>query len=228
MGNKKRTRLSDRTLPDYTRGEEIFNMVSHIVGGALAVAALVLCVIFSAIKRDAWAVVASSIYGGTMVALYTMSSIYHGLTAEKAKKVFQIIDHCTIYFLIAGTYTAITLAGIRNTHPVIAFVIFGIVWACCLGAATFTAIDLEKYKKMAMICYLGMGWCIIFFIKPTIELLGLGGMVYLISGGIAYTIGAVLYEVGKTKRYMHSIFHLFVIAGSVLHFFMILFYVIMR
>lgn len=228
MGKKKRTRLSDRTLPDYTRGEEIFNMVSHIVGGSLAVAALVLCVIFSAIKRDAWAVVSSAIYGGTMVALYTMSSIYHGLTAEKAKKVFQIIDHCTIYFLIAGTYTAITLAGIRNTHPVIAFVIFGIVWACCLGAATFTAIDLEKYKKMAMICYLGMGWCIIFFIKPTIELLGLGGMVYLISGGIAYTIGAVLYEMGKTKRYMHSIFHLFVIAGSVLHFFMILFYVIMR
>ncbi|MDY3773943.1 MAG: hemolysin III family protein [Eubacterium sp.] len=228
MGKKKRTRLSDRTLPDYTRGEEIFNMVSHIVGGSLAVAALVLCVIFSAIKRDAWAVVSSAIYGGTMVALYTMSSIYHGLTAEKAKKVFQIIDHCTIYFLIAGTYTAITLAGIRNTHPVIAFVIFGIVWACCLGAATFTAIDLEKYKKMAMICYLGMGWCIIFFIKPTIELLGLGGMFYLISGGIAYTIGAVLYEIGKTKRYMHSIFHLFVIAGSVLHFFMILFYVIMR
>ena len=228
MGKKKRTRLSDRTLPDYTRGEEIFNMVSHIIGGSLAVAALVLCVIFSAIERDAWAVVSSAIYGGTMVALYTMSSIYHGLTAEKAKKVFQIIDHCTIYFLIAGTYTAITLAGIRNTHPVIAFVIFGIVWACCLGAATFTAIDLEKYKKMAMICYLGMGWCIIFFIKPTIELLGLGGMVYLISGGIAYTIGAVLYEIGKTKRYMHSIFHLFVIAGSVLHFFMILFYVIMR
>ena len=224
MEKKKRTKLKDRTLPDYTRGEEIFNMVSHIVGGALAIAALVLCVIFSALKGDPWAVVASAVYGGTMVALYAMSSIYHGLTAERAKKVFQVIDHCTIYFLIAGTYTAITLAGIRVNHPVI----FGIVWACCLGAATFTAIDLEKYKKMAMICYLGMGWCIILFIKPTMELLGFGGMVYLVSGGIAYTIGAVLYGVGKTKRYMHSIFHLFVIAGSVLHFFMILFYVIMR
>lgn len=228
MEKKKRTKLKDRTLPDYTRGEEIFNMVSHIVGGALAIAALVLCVIFSALKGDPWAVVASAVYGGTMVALYAMSSIYHGLTAERAKKVFQVIDHCTIYFLIAGTYTAITLAGIRVNHPVIAFVIFGIVWACCLGAATFTAIDLEKYKKMAMICYLGMGWCIILFIKPTMELLGFGGMVYLVGGGIAYTIGAVLYGVGKTKRYMHSIFHLFVIAGSVLHFFMILFYVIMR
>ena len=107
MEKKKRTKLKDRTLPDYTRGEEIFNMVSHIVGGALAIAALVLCVIFSALKGDPWAVVASAVYGGTMVALYAMSSIYHGLTAERAKKVFQVIDHCTIYFLIAGTYTAI-------------------------------------------------------------------------------------------------------------------------
>ena len=225
---KVRTHLEDRVLPSYTKGEEIFNMVSHIAGGALAIAALVLCVVFAVIHTDAWGVVGAAIYGSTMVVLYAMSSIYHGLTAERAKKVFQVIDHCTIYFLIAGTYTAITLAGIRVNHPVIAFVIFGMVWACCLGAATFTAIDLEKYKKMAMICYLGMGWCIILFIKPTMELLGFGGMVYLVGGGIAYTIGAVLYGLGKTKRYMHSIFHLFVIAGSVLHFFMILFYVIMR
>ncbi len=223
----KRTRLKDRDLPDYTRGEEIFNMVSHIVGGALAIAALVLCVIFSALKGDAWSVVASSIYGATMVILYTMSSIYHGLKSDMAKKVFQIIDHCTIYFVIAGTYTPITLAGLRVNHPAIGFVVFGIVWACCLTAATFTAIDLERYKKMAMICYLGMGWCIIFFIKPTIEVLGLGGIVYLATGGIAYTLGAILYGIGKRKRYFHSLFHLFVIAGSVLHFFMILFYVIL-
>lgn len=163
----KRTRLRDRDLPDYTKGEEIFNMVSHIVGGALAVAALVLCVIFSALKGDAWAVVASAVYGATMVVLYTMSSIYHGLRSEMAKKVFQVIDHCTIYFLIAGTYTPITLAGLRREHPAVGFTVFGIVWACCLAAAALTAIDLEKYKKMSMICYLGMGWCIIFFIKPT-------------------------------------------------------------
>lgn len=223
----KRTRLKDRDLPYYTKGEEIFNMVSHIVGGALAIAALVLCVIFSALYRDAWSVVASAIYGGTMVVLYTMSSVYHGLKSEMAKKVFQVIDHCTIYFLIAGTYTPITLAGLRVNHPVVAFVVFGIVWACCLTAATLTAIDLEKYKKLSMICYLGMGWCIIFFIKPTIEVLGAGGMIFLVTGGVAYTIGAILYGIGKKKRYMHSMFHLFVIAGSVLHFFMMLFYVIM-
>lgn len=223
----KRTRLKDRDLPDYTKGEEIFNMVSHIVGGALAIAALVLCVIFSALYQDAWSVVASAIYGGTMVVLYTMSSIYHGLKSEMAKKVFQVIDHCTIYFLIAGTYTPITLVGLRVNHPVVGFVVFGIVWACCLAAATLTAIDLEKNKKLSMICYLGMGWCIILFIKPTIEVLGLGGMTFLITGGVAYTFGAVLYGVGKRKRYMHSMFHLFVIAGSVLHFFMMLFYVIL-
>ncbi len=223
----KRTRLRDRDLPDYTRGEEIFNMVSHIVGGALAIAALVLCVIFSALRGDAWSVAASAIYGAMMVILYTMSSIYHGLTSEMVKKVFQVIDHCTIYFLIAGTYTPITLVGLRRVDPVIGFLVFGIVWGCCLVAATLTAIDLEKYKKLAMICYLGMGWCIIFFIRPTMQALGPGGMVYLITGGLAYTIGAVLYGVGKRKRYIHSLFHLFVIAGSVLHFFMILFYVIL-
>lgn len=222
----KRTKLRYRDLPFYTRGEERFNMISHIAGGALAIAALVICVVHSALRGDPWSVAASAIYGATMVILYTMSSIYHGLKSEMAKKVFQVIDHCTIYFLIAGTYTPITLAGLRVNHPVIGFVVFGIVWACCLTAATLTAIDLEKYKKFSMVCYLGMGWCIIFFIKPTAEMLGPGGMVFLITGGIAYTVGAVLYGLGKTKKYMHSLFHLFVIAGSVLHFFMILFYVI--
>ena len=224
----KKTLKEKISIPKYTLGEELMNAITHGVGVLFSVTALVLCVVFSAIHGNAWAVVASAIYGASLIILYMMSTMYHSLKVNNAKRVFRILDHCTIYFLIAGTYTAITLAGIRVNHPVIAFVIFGIVWACCLGAATFTAIDLEKYKKMAMICYLGMGWCIILFIKPTMELLGFGGMVYLVSGGIAYTIGAVLYGVGKTKRYMHSIFHLFVIAGSVLHFFMILFYVIMR
>ena len=177
-----RTCLRDRKLPVYTKGEEIFNMVSHIVGGAFAIAALTLCVIFAAIYSDAWGVGGAAIYGGTMVVLYTMSSIYHGLHRNTAKKVFQVIDHCTIYFLIAGTYTPVTLAGLRPNHPVYAFVLFGIVWACCFTAATLTAIDLNKYKLLSMICYLAMGWCVIFFIKPTIECLGVGGTVFLVTG----------------------------------------------
>lgn len=224
---KVRTSLEDRVLPSYTKGEEIFNMVSHIVGGALAIAALVLCVIFAVIYSDVWGVVGAAIYGGTMVVLYTMSSIYHGLKPEMPKKVFQIIDHCTIYFLIAGTYTPVTLAALRPLYPVQAFVIFGIVWACCFVAATLTAIDLKKYQVLSMICYIAMGWCIIFFIKPTVQVLGVGGTVFLLTGGVAYTIGAILYGIGKKKKYVHSIFHLFVVAASVLHFFMILFYVIM-
>ncbi len=223
-----RTKLEDRVLPPYTKGEEIFNMVSHIVGGAMAVAALSLCVIFAAVRhRGAWAVVSAAIYGGTMVLLYTMSSIYHGLHRNMAKKVFQVIDHCTIYFLIAGTYTPVTLISLRRQYPVQAFVIFGLVWACCFTAATLTAIDLKKYKVMSMVCYIAMGWSIIFFIVPTMRCLGAGGTVFLVTGGLAYTAGAVLYGLGKKKKYLHSVFHLFVLAGSILHFFMILFYVIL-
>lgn len=224
---RTRTRLEDRVLPAYTKGEEKFNMVSHIVGGALAIAALTLCVIFAAIYSDAWGVVGAAIYGSTMILLYTMSSIYHGLRVGTPKKVFQVIDHCTIYFLIAGTYTPVTLAGLRPDHPVQAFVVFGIVWASCFVAATLTAIDLKKYQILSMVCYLAMGWCIVFFMPATIQCLGFGGMVFLLTGGIAYTIGAILYGIGKKKKYMHSLFHMFVLAGSILHFFMILFYVIM-
>ena len=222
-----RTKLEDRKLPSYTKGEEIFNMVSHIVGGALAIAALVLCVVFAVLCSDVWGVVGAAIYGGTMVLLYTMSSIYPGLKPEMPKKVFQVIDHCTIYFLIAGTYTPVTLAALRPLYPVQAFVIFGIVWACCFVAATLTAIDLKKYQILSMICYIAMGWCIVFFIGPTVRVLGMGGTVFLLTGGIAYTVGAILYGIGKKKKYLHSVFHLFVLAGSILHFFMILFYVLM-
>lgn len=223
-----RTKLEDRVLPPYTKGEEIFNMVSHIVGGAMAIAALSLCVIFAAVRhRGPWAVVSAAIYGGTMVLLYTMSSIYHGLHRNMAKKVFQVIDHCTIYFLIAGTYTPVTLISLRRQYPVQAFVIFGLVWACCFTAATLTAIDLKKYKVMSMVCYIAMGWSIIFFIVPTMKCLGAGGTVFLVTGGLAYTAGAVLYGLGRKKKYLHSVFHLFVLAGSILHFFMILFYVIL-
>ena len=222
----KRTKLIDRTLPDYTRGEEIFNMVSHIVGGALGVAALVLCVVFSAISRDPWAVVGSSIYGATLILLYSMSSIYHGLRPEMAKKVLQVLDHCTIYFLIGGTYTPILLTCIREHDPVWAWVLFGIVWGLAAMATTLTAIDLKKYSKLSMTCYIGMGWSILLAAKTAIEAIPLPGLLFILGGGIAYTVGAVLYGFGKKRRYMHSLFHLFVVAGSILQFFGIFFYII--
>lgn len=221
-----RTRLSDRRLPDYTRGEEMFNMISHIVGGGLGIAALVLCVTISAVNGNVWAVVGSAVYGFSLILLYTMSSVYHGLRCEMAKKVMQVLDHCTIYFLIAGTYTPILLCAIRKIAPVTAWVLFGVVWGFAALATVFTAIDLKKYSKFSMACYIGMGWCIVFAAKSTIAALSFPGLMFLLLGGVAYTVGAVLYGVGKKHRYMHSVFHIFVVAGSVLHFFCIFLYVI--
>ncbi len=219
-----RTKLIDRILPTYTKGEEIFNMVSHIVGGAFAVFALVSCVLISALKGSAYGVVTSSVYGASMILLYCMSSIYHGLKPGIAKKVLQILDHCTIYLLIAGTYTPILLCALRPVYPVIAWVVFGIEWGCAAVATTLTAIDLKQYRVFSMICYILMGWAIIFAIVPTIEVLTLPGFLYVLAGGIFYTIGAVLYGLGKKRRYMHNAFHVFVIAGSVFQFIGIAFY----
>ena len=222
----ERTKLKDRQLPDYTKGEEIFNMASHIVGGAQGIAYLVLCVVFAALHHNVWGVVSSAIYGTFVVCLFTMSSIYHGLHPEGAKKVFQVIDHCTIYFMIAGTYTPISLCALRSYNKVLGWVIFGFIWAMTALAVTLTAIDLKKYKVFSMICYLAMGWCIILAIYPTYLVIGWGGILFLVSGGVLYSIGAVLYGIGSNKRYMHSIFHLFVNAASLMHFFCIFFYVI--
>ncbi len=222
-----RTKIADRTLPDYTRCEEITNMVTHIVGGAFGIAALALCVIFSAIYGNAYLVVGSAVYGTSLIALYTMSSVYHGLRAGRAKLVMQVLDHCTIYFLIGGTYTPITLGPIRAANPALGWTIFGVVWGLCALGSTFTAIDLKKYRKLSMACYIGIGWIIVFAVKPTINAIGMAGFLYLLLGGVAYTIGAVLYALGKKRRYMHSIFHVFVLIGSILQFFCVLFYCIL-
>lgn len=222
----KRTKLTDRVLPDYSHGEEIFNMVSHIVGGALGVVALTLCVVFAALKGDAWGVVGSAIYGAALILLYCMSSIYHGLRHEMGKKVLQVLDHCTIYFLIGGTYTPILLTVIREHSPVWAWVLFGIVWGLAAMATTLTAIDLKKFSKLSMACYIGMGWSLLIAGKTAIEAIPPLGLLFILLGGVAYTVGAVIYGIGKKHRYMHSLFHVFVVVGSLLQFFGIFFYVI--
>ncbi len=221
-----RTKLADRKLPDYTKGEEITNMVTHIIGAALSVAALVLCVVVSAKHDNVWGVVGSSIYGASLITLYTMSAVYHGLPRNMGKKVLQVLDHCTIFFMIAGTYTPITLSAIRPISPGLGWTVFGLVWGFSALGVVFTAIDHNKYSKFSMACYLGIGWCIIIAIKPTIEALTIKGILWILAGGIVYTIGAVLYGLGKKHRYVHSIFHVFVVAASILQFFGILFYAI--
>ena len=222
-----RTKLKDRVLPYYTKGEEIFNMTSHIVGGAFGIVALVLCVVFAAIHHNGYGIVSSSIYGVTMILLYTMSSIYHGLNSKrKAKKVFQILDHCSIFLLIAGSYTPFCLVTFREYNTALGWSIFGIIWTIAILGIILNSIDIKKFKVFSMICYLGMGWCIIFTANLLPKLLGIPGLVLLVAGGVAYTVGAILYGLGKKKKYMHSIFHLFILLGSILQFFCILLYVV--
>ena len=219
-----RTRLKDRVLPTYTRGEERFNMISHIVGGAIGIAALVLCIVRSALHHNGFGLAGSIVFGVSMILLYTMSSIYHGLREGTAKKVLQVLDHCTIYVLIAGTYTPILLSAMRPIDPVASWVLLGVIWALAAVAITLTAIDLHRFRVFSMICYIGMGWTIIFKVALLIEAIGWGGFWLILLGGVSYTAGAVLYGMGRTKRYMHSVFHLFVILGSVLHTIAILLY----
>ena len=222
----KRIKLSDRKLPKYTKGEEIFNMVSHIVGGVMGLTAITLCSYFAAIDGNIYGVISGVIFGVTMLLLYAMSSIYHGLKPETmVKKVFQIIDHCSIFILIAGTYTPIALCTLREYSTVQGWVLFGIIWAmACLGIV-LNSIDLKKYKIFSMICYLVMGWCIIVRINVVIKLLGITAFILLLSGGIAYTVGALFYGIGKKRKWMHSVFHVFCVIGSLLHFLLILLYV---
>lgn len=223
----KRKKLAERILPNYTKGEEIFNMASHAAGAALGIVVTVLCVVRAAFHHNTIGVVSGAIFGATMILLYSISSVYHGLSPRvMGKKVLRVLDHCTIYLLIAGSYTPLALCSLRPGHPALGWTIFGVIWGAAAIGILLTAIDMERFKVFSMICYLAMGWCIVVAIKPTVLALGTGGTVFLLLGGVAYTIGAVLYGLGKKKRYIHSVFHLFVVAGSLMHFFCILFYVL--
>lgn len=224
----KRTKLKDRILPNYTKGEEIMNMVTHIIGGVIGITALILCIIFSCISKNGFAIAGSIVFGVSMVLLYTTSSIYHGLSPKKstAKKIFQVLDHCTIFVLIAGTYTPILLTGMRSHSPKLAWSLFGIIWGVAILGIIFNSIDLKKYSKFSMTCYLAMGWCVVLASKDIVSVLGMPAVVLLFSGGIAYTVGAILYGLGKKKKYFHSVFHIFTNVGSLLHFLCILLYII--
>lgn len=222
----KRIKLRDRLLPDYTRGEEIMNMVTHIVGGSLGILILAVCLIKAILAKSTLGIVGSAIFGATMIVLYTMSSVYHGLHAGTGKKVMQVIDHCTIYFLICGTYTPILLSAFVPVYPLLGWGMLAAEWGLAILAATLTAIDLKKYNVFSMICYIAMGWGIIFFLEHAISVLTKPGFLLLLGGGIAYTLGAVLYGIGSKTRWFHSVFHIFVVLGSVLQALAIILYVL--
>lgn len=219
----KRTPLILRQLPDYTTGEEIMNMVTHIVGGGLSILGSVFCLLAASNLR-AVDLIGAIIYCVSMVAVYTMSSIYHGLRTNTSKKVMQVIDHCTIYFLIAGTYTPIMISGFLPVFPKIAWGLLIMEWGLAALAITLTAIDLRKYKVFSMVCYIFMGWGIIFFLPQAMEVMTKQGFYWLLAGGIAYTIGAILFGLGKKLPWMHAVFHIFVILGSLFQYLAIILY----
>ena len=222
----KRIPLRSRVLPHYSHGEEVMNMVTHIVGGALAILTLVLCLVRAVQHGGVQNIICATVYGCSMIAVYTMSSIYHGLHPGTGKKVMQIIDHCTIYFLIAGTYTPIVVCALAPDYPAIGWGLFLFQWALAITATVLTAIDLKRYRVFSMVCYIGMGWSVILFLPQTITALSPIGFGFLLAGGIAYTIGAILFGIGRKVKWMHSVFHLFVIAGSMLQMITVAFYVL--
>lgn len=215
----KRVKLQDRVLPDYCLGEEITNTVTHILGGLGGIAALVLCLNKAAAFHGTVEIAGAAIYGVCLILLYCTSSIYHGLKPSMAKKVLQVLDHCAIYWLIAGSYSIITLSAIRQADPALGWGMFALEWVLCVIATVLTAIDLKRYEVFSMICYVGMGWAIIPFAGTIYRILGPVGFGLLLGGGITYTIGAVFYGIGVKVKWMHSVFHVFVVAGSVLQFF---------
>lgn len=222
----KRTPLSERVMPDYTRGEEYFNMISHIVGGVVAAVGLLLCIVCAAQRRNTWGLVSSAVFGFTMILMYTMSSVYHGLPDGQGKRVMQVLDHCAVYVVIAGTYTPILLSAMRPLDSVSAWVLFGVVWGITAAAVTLNAIDLYRWRVLSMILYVGLGWTIVVRLPLLIRAIGWDGFKLILVGGLCYTVGAILYGKGRTTRWMHSIFHLFVVAGSACHILAILFFAV--
>ncbi len=214
--NNEKHRIS---IPKYTLGEELISAISHGLGAAFGIVALVISVVVAASHKDAYGVVASSIYGASLIILYTMSCIYHALKPNKGKRVFRVFDHCSIFLLIAGTYTPFTLVAMRGP---VGWSLFGIIWGLAVLGITVNAINVEKYGVVSMIAYLAMGWAVVFTFKTLVASVSTDCINLLVAGGIAYTVGAIVYGIGSKVKYMHSIWHFSVLAGSILHFFAIL------
>lgn len=203
-------------------GEEIANAISHGVGSLLSVAAMVVLIVRAAFTSDALGVVAACLYGSSLIILYTFSSIYHSLTNFKAKYVFQVLDHCSIFLLILGTYTPICFSE-HILRGAFGWTLFGINAFCTVIGIVFNAINVKRWHKASLVLYLIMGWSVLIGIKRVVDALPLAGLVFLVSGGLAYTLGVIFFKM-KNVKYMHFVWHLFVLAGSVLQYFCVLLY----
>lgn len=207
-----------------TRTEELFNASSHGIGTLLSIAALVIMVVFSSFTGHATTVVSSSIYGASLVFLYAASTLYHAAVNPSIKKKLKIVDHSSIYFLIAGTYTPFMLVTL---HGAWGWSMFGVVWGLALVGLIFKLFFTGRFEYISIAMYLLMGWIVIIAIKPLIHHLNFDGLVWLLAGGLCYTLGVAFYATDHKYKFNHFIWHLFVLAGSLCHFFAIMFYVIL-
>lgn len=206
----------------YTFGEEIAHCITHGAGALLAIAGLAVLVAFASLKGNAWHVVSVSLYGATLILLFTCSTLYHGITAPRAKVVLRHLDHAAIFLLIAGTYTPFALVNLRGPWG---WTIFAVIWTLAVGGVLMQTRLIRRAKWVNALLYVLMGWLVVVAIKPLIAAVETGGLVLLIAGGLAYTLGTAFY-VWKRLKFHHAIWHGFVLLGSALHFFAVLFYVI--
>ncbi len=206
----------------YSVGEEIAHAITHGIGIPLSIAALAILVAFSALYGDAWHVTSTAIYGVTLILLYTASTLYHGIPNLRAKVILQQLDHAAIFLLIAGTYTPFTLVTLRGPWG---WTLFGLVWGIAIIGVYIELWGSARLRRWSLALYLGMGWLVVIAIRPMLENVETGGLLLLLGGGLAYTLGAAFY-VWERLSYNHAIWHLFVLMGSILHFFSVLFYVV--
>lgn len=213
-----RTPLKDRSFPDYSRREELFNSVSHACGVVVALVLMWIAVRAAMQCGKPYALVSSVVYVSSLLVMFLVSSVYHGLPKGMPKQVMRVVDHCNIFVTIAGTYTPIMMLGVLPINPAMAWSILAVEWGVAVIGVVLNAIDLKKYAKFSMVCYLAMGWCVVISLKDTVAAMTWPGFSYILGGGVAYTIGAVLYLIGKRKPYRHFVFHLFVLLAAVIQF----------
>lgn len=206
----------------YGVGEEIANSVIHGIGWVMGIACLSLLVVFASLYGNAWHIVSCSIYGATIILLYASSTLYHSIANRTAKRVFKVLDHSSIYFLIAGSYTPITLVFLRDGWG---WPLFGFVWLCVIVGTVTKTIWVDRFKALSLVLYVAMGWCILIALPWVITKVPLGALILIAEGGIAYTLGVPFYAM-HDREYFHSIWHVFVLGGTVLQFFGIFFFVI--
>lgn len=214
--------MKETKITYYERKEEILNVVSHGLGLVLSIAALILLVVYASLEGSTWHVVSFSIYGASLIVLYAASTFYHYSQDPELRRKLNIFDHAAIYVLIAGTYTPFTLVALDGW---IGWTIFGVSWGLAIVGVVLKLFYTGRFDKISTIAYVLMGWLIIFAIKPLVNNLPFEGLMWLLGGGLAYTIGAILYSI-KRIRYNHAIFHIFVLLGSFAHFIAVFFYVL--